>query len=215
MVRDRIKLFLTDFVQVGLSIINLLLLIAMIFDPNERDTFFWIYFGMRVTFIPITILFGDRGIWVFYFIYTNIKALDITFDNLTCVAIISLLFTILPKVDKKKAIVIAALYVTDIFIVASIHNKQPFYIYVHLLGCLGYCIAMWKLKSSISNNKRLKLLPDEIKILTYLSEGRLQKEILEFSENTVYRKLKEARIRNGIKDNEELLMIFMDNKDAY
>ena len=57
--------------------------------------------------------------------------------------------------------------------------------------------------------KTLVLYEDEIKILEQLSNGKIyQKEVEGFSENTVYRKLKAARERNGNITKEELLKLF-------
>lgn len=59
------------------------------------------------------------------------------------------------------------------------------------------------------NNKferrQLELKPDEIKILNELNEKKLLKAVTCFSKNTITQKLKEARERNNIDTNAELL----------
>ena len=57
--------------------------------------------------------------------------------------------------------------------------------------------------------KKLILYEDEIKILEQLRSGKMyQKEVEGFSENTVYRKLKAARERNGNITKDELLELY-------
>lgn len=51
----------------------------------------------------------------------------------------------------------------------------------------------------------LDLTHDEIIIIQQIADGAEIKEIIEFSQNTVYSKLKEARLRNGIDKNWELI----------
>lgn len=46
-------------------------------------------------------------------------------------------------------------------------------------------------------------------ILSELAKGARQKEIKGYSENTVSKKLKQMREKNGAKTNEELLMRFI------
>lgn len=126
-----------------------------------------------------------------------------------------LLFALTPKVDRKQAIAVAALYITDVFIVAGLHNKSAFYIYNHFLLCAQFCAAMWKQKVITRNSveketKVLVLTEEEIRILNQIEEGEPVKNIDGMSEATVYRRLGDARKRNDIKDNEELKKLFSD-----
>lgn len=59
----------------------------------------------------------------------------------------------------------------------------------------------------------LDLTNDEIIILQNLANGVKQNDIIEWTPETVSRKLKKARTRNGIKDTETLLMRFKRLKD--
>lgn len=58
--------------------------------------------------------------------------------------------------------------------------------------------------------KKLILYEDEITILSQICDGKTyQKEVKGFSENTVYRKLKAARERNGNISKEQLIELFL------
>lgn len=107
-------------------------------------------------------------------------------------------------------IFIAALYCIDIFIVATLHDKDPIYVYIHFLVAAAFAFAFYVKNKSM---RKLSLLPDEEKILDQLLEGKAQKNIDGFSENTVSKKLKNARLRNGIPDNKELLILYSKHKD--
>lgn len=64
--------------------------------------------------------------------------------------------------------------------------------------------------------KKLVLYEDERDILEQLSNGMVyQKEVVGFSENTIYRKLKAARERNGNLTREELVNQFRKEKEEF
>ena len=209
MIKTRYDEFKSNFLYVGLSVINILLLISMIFSPETHNTPFWINAALHGTFPLIAFFLGGKGIWLYYFVYTNIQALNMTYNDLTCIAMLSMLFTFTPDVNVKQAVFMTTFYLTDVFVVASLHNKTPWHIYVHLLRCTAFCLAMWYLKVSYNNKPGLKLLPDERKILKQLADGKQQKEVQGFSESTVSRKLQKAAKRNKIST-EELKMRFTD-----
>lgn len=208
--KEKFESFKSNYLYVGLSIINILLLISMIWSPEKHNAIFWFNAVFHATFPLIALFFGGKGIWLSYFVYTNIHALNMTYDNLTCIAIISLLFTFTPELNLKQGIAMTTFYLTDVFVVASLHDKTPWHIYVHLLRCSAFCLAMWYLKVTVQKKSELKLLPDERKILEQLAEGKQQKEVQGFSESTVSRKLQKAADRNKLST-EELKMRFSKN----
>ena len=62
--------------------------------------------------------------------------------------------------------------------------------------------------------KKLVLFEDEKMILDQLCEGKVyQKEVEGFSENTIYRKLKAARERNGNISRDELVEKYRKEKE--
>ena len=77
----------------------------------------------------------------------------------------------------------------------------------HIAVSTLYVLFFWQVYVYIQDRhadvEPLKLTPDEEKILEQLCKGREVKE-LEWSENTVYKKLREARNRNNCLTNDEL-----------
>lgn len=212
-VKESLLTFKDDYLRVVIAATNTILAISMIVSPEAHNFFFWFTLAFRVITVPVALFVGNKGLWILYFIFCNVKALDITYNNYTCVALLSMLFALTPKVTKHQAIFVAGLYLTDVFIVAGLHNKTPFYIYTHILLSTQYCTAMWKQKVITQKQVRIEqkliiLTSEELAILEQLNNGALVKQVEGFSEATVYRKLTEARLRNGIKNNEELIKMY-------
>ncbi len=75
---------------------------------------------------------------------------------------------------------------------------------------LIYYSLKFLIKPSLLKRK-LDLTVDETSILEELSNGKQQKEIEQFSQNTVSRKLKKARERNGVATTDELIKRFKED----
>ncbi len=208
--RERLKQFTTDYLRIVIAVTNGILAVSMFISPEAHNFFFWFTLAFRVATVPTAILIGNKALWFLYFVFVNVKALDMTYNNYTCVAILSILFALTPKVTVKQAVAVVSLYITDVFIVAGLHNKSPFYIYTHILLSVQYCTAMWKQKvyNRKSVHKTIILTPEEIDILEQISNGEAIKSIDGSSEATVYRRLNEARKRNNIETNDELKRLY-------
>lgn len=209
--KEILSAFSKDFLRVIIVITNTILALSMIVSPEPHDFFFWFTLGFRLASVPIAIFIGNKGLWFLYFVFTNVKSLDITYNNFTCVALLMMLFALTPKCSIKQAVAMTALYVTDVFIVAGLHNKSAFYIYSHFLLCTQFCAAMWKQKvvqKKVAETQILVLTEEEIKILEQLGEGEPVKNIDGLSEATVYRRLNEACKRNGIENNRKLKEVY-------
>jgi len=163
--------------------------------------------AFRASFPLVAFFFGSRGAWISYFVFSNFNALNMAYDNFTAAAVLCVLFALLPKPSHARGVAVSALYVVDVFVVASLHDKEPYHIFVHLVGCICFCLAMRKVKGKAAAGP-LSLLPDEEAILEQLAAGVLIKNIEGFSENTIYSNLKKARGRNGCASNEELVLAF-------
>lgn len=208
--REILYKFKHDYLRVVIAVTNGILAISMFISPEPHNFFFWFTLAFRIATVPTAIFIGNKALWFLYFVFVNVKALDISYNNYTCVAILSILFALTPKVTMKQAVAVASLYITDVFIVAGLHNKSPFYIYTHILLSVQYCTAMWKQKvfNRKSEHRVLILTPEEIKILEQINNGDAIKSIDGGSEATVYRRLTEARKRNNIEDNKKLKELF-------
>lgn len=87
-------------------------------------------------------------------------------------------------------------------------NLTPAHALVHIGSCAGilalYHIFFDEAQPAPQENS-LDLTEDEMTILKELSDGRPLKSVQSFSKNTVTKKMKEARDRNGCINNEALL----------
>lgn len=208
--REILYKFNHDYLRVVIAVTNSILAVSMFISPEPHNFFFWFTLAFRIATVPAAIFIGNKALWFLYFVFVNVKALDISYNNYTCVAILSILFALTPKVTMKQAVAVVSLYITDVFIVAGLHNKSPFYIYTHILLSIQYCTAMWKQKvyNRKSVHKTIILTPEEIDILEQISNGEAIKSIDGSSEVTVYRRLNEARKRNNIETNDELKRLY-------
>lgn len=210
--REILKAFKSDYLRIVIAVTNTILAISMFLSPETHNFFFWFTLVFRLATIPTAIFIGNKGLWILYFIFCNVKAFDITYNNYTCVALITVLFSLTPKVTKHQAIAFIFLYITDVFIIAGIYNKTPFYIYTQFLLVAQFAAVIWKQKLVRKNDdsKMLVLTPDEMEILSQLENDQLIKQVKGFSEPTVYRKLADARQRNGLSDNQELIKLYKE-----
>lgn len=214
--RDKLtKIFCTfqqDYLRFILGTTNLALAVSMVVSPEPHNVFFWITLAFRVITVPVAIFIGNKGLWFCYFVYCNIKSFDLTYNDLSCVALLMVLFALTPRVTKHQAVFVIALYVTDVFIVAGMHNKSGYYIWNHFILSAQYCTAMWRQKVYNRNyNKEvriLKLTEDEINILEQLKNSECIKEVDGSCERNIYRKLEKARGRNNISNNKELIEVY-------
>lgn len=180
----------------------------MAFNPDFKWNFFNYYlFFSRGLFPLIVLLFGYKGMWIFYFITATVLTLDITFDDFTAITVFCILFMFIPKKYRWLKVITICSYIAAVFTVATLHNKDPYHLFVHFIGCVALILTVQKLKIYLSK-KKLILTNDERIILEELKKGKRQKEIKQFSENTVCNKLKEARKRNDLTSTEELLNNF-------
>lgn len=97
-------------------------------------------------------------------------------------------------------------YAVIVSVRSTVNDIAPFRVIFHALKC---CVFYFGIKIILENKEKphsLELLPDEILILEELAKGKNINEITIFSTNTVCKKLKAARERNGLTSNEELLL---------
>lgn len=207
--------FQQDYLRFILGITNLALAVSMVVSPEPHNLFFWITLVFRIITVPIAIFVGNKGLWVCYFIFCNVGTLQTQYNNFSYVALLMVLFSLTPKVTKKQAVIVAALYVTDVFIVAGMRDKEPYYIWNHFILSAQYCTAMWRQK--VINNKVevkiLKLTEEEMAVLDQLRNNEMIKEVDGTCERNVYRKLEKARVRNGFINNKELIAMYKINYD--
>ena len=100
------------------------------------------------------------------------------------------------------------LYVLNLFIAFALKNYSVFTFGIHGLNCFLFYTCAKYLFAAIPQTTLL-LTDDERHVLEELQDGKLQKEIKEFSQNTVTKLLKNAMERNLCKTKTELLNRFI------
>lgn len=154
---------------------------------------------------PIFIITGGRkGLYWFFFCYGNMVAVTTTFQNYTAFLILTLFTLYVPSMKIPTLI----LYAVDIIIVATYRDKTPVHLAIHAINCTMIFQVINSLYKPI--RMKLHLTADEEIILKQLIEGKHQKEIDQYSQNTVTNKIKDAIRRNNLKNKEELIERYKD-----
>jgi hypothetical protein len=81
-----------------------------------------------------------------------------------------------------------------------VQDKEITHLLIHFATCAFFYVVYFYI-----NDNKLNLTEDEIKILEELKEKKMLKCCDSFSKNILTQKLKQARDRNGIDTNAELL----------
>jgi hypothetical protein len=148
-------------------------------------------------------LFGRRGMSYGFLIYACALIYLNMFYNYGTIFFLLIAYGAYPKI-KWPAVIIYAL---NVFVSFSLKKLVPIAVLIHFIY-LGLfvliTISIYKIKPS----KTLKLKEDEIYILNELKDGKLQKEVERYSQQSVTAKLKNARERNMIETTSELLAIY-------
>lgn len=157
--------------------------------------------------LDLIFFLGRKGVWLAWYLMANIMFYFSTFKNVSYFAVIVFLIAVYPK----SKIFLLVTYVINVFIICHLHELEIMKIVYHLCSCAFIYLIMGevirKAKSCIV--RKLNLTDDEKIILEYLKKGYKQNDIIEFSAETVSRKLKRAKVRNGIETTKELLEQFI------
>lgn len=101
------------------------------------------------------------------------------------------------------------LYGMDVLVCLFIGHRLAHQAFIHLLNCLFIYLVV---NLDFNRQKGISLTVDERRILDEWIQVGEMKAISCFAKNTVFRKMKEARERNGLQDNEELLARYQETK---
>lgn len=133
------------------------------------------------------------------------------------------------------SVTIPSFYIILLFFIDISKNKTEyifsFYVFISMMVGMIYRIStVFMLENVILicgvfvlflNNKKskkcviLSLTEDEENILSQLITGKQQKEIKEWNKNTVSKKLKQARERNGLLSNAELILMYREKSGLF
>lgn len=180
----------------------------------------YIIVALNLLYIPFALIFKKKGFHWFYLVYTVVilyaASLEKTFlyNNYTALFILCIVISIQPKI-RKPAIIIYFAAVTALFIIKKDDAGYALSLYfIHIVRSIWYVGLVEYVLYDKFKRKKLVLYEDERRILDQLCAGKVyQKEVEGFSENTIYRKLKAARERNGNLTRDELVEAYRTEKE--
>ncbi|MBR6552702.1 MAG: hypothetical protein IKT89_07675 [Clostridia bacterium] len=140
--------------------------------------------------------FGRKALFVVLIITSLVASYFNSFVNFNSFFVILLSCKLYKKTEKYLLII----YVINEIIALIIQDKEITHLLIHFITCAFFYVIYFYV-----NDKKLNLTDDEIKILEELREKKMLKCCDSFSKNILTQKLKQARDRNGIDTNAELL----------
>lgn len=172
----------------------------------------WIIIAFDFLYVPLAVLFKKKIFPYFYLVYSIVLIFILAFDSTylynNCTALFVLCIAIMIKPQLSKPAII--LYLVSVSIAFAINDENLIRYFIHIIRSLWFIGIVTYVLSNEFERKNLVLNEDEIRILEQLRNGKVyQKEVEGYSENTVYRKLKAARERNGFLTRDELLMAYI------
>lgn len=200
------------------SILSGILSILYVWKGFESSFTFWTYIviGMNLLYIPLAFIFKKKAFAPYYLIYAIILLAVIAFtktylyNNFSALFIVCIVVMINPKICNVAFI----MYFVAVCVVFAFNEENLCHFLIHICRSVWFILIVMYVTDSKFDRKKLILYEDEKKILDQLLDGKMyQKEVVGFSENTVYRKLKAARERNGGVTREELIELYKQEKD--
>ena len=156
-----------------------------------------------ITIALLIFFFGRQGMAYGFVLYACSLIYINTFYNYGTIFFLLIAYGAYPKIRWPALII----YSINVFISFSLKQLIPIAILIHFiyLGLfLLITISIYKVKPS----RTLNLKEDERYILNQLMDGKLQKEIERYSQQTITAKLKNAKERNMCESTTELLTIY-------
>lgn len=153
---------------------------------------------MSVIYLPVMVFIGPDKLPYFLVCYSFIYLPLEQFDNYTSLFLVCSATSL-----KRKISHVFIPYLIETIILYMITGMEISHICIRGLYILFFWIIFYLIQDEHADVKPLNLTLDEEKILEQLCKGKEVKE-LEWSENTIYKKLREARNRNNCLSNDEL-----------
>lgn len=151
-----------------------------------------------------TFFFLRKGFSISIFIYACVLLYFNNFFNYTSFLFVLFSIYCTPKLQKHALLI----YAINVFIALSVRKCEIMTLGIHGLNCfLFYACA--KYLFAAASPQTLLLTDDERAVLQQLAEGKLQKQIDIFSQNTITKLIKNAMERNLCKTKTELLHKFL------
>lgn len=174
--------------------------------------------SMNLLYIPLVFIFKRQGFSFFYLIYAVILVFLISmeetklFNNYTALFMVCIVMMIQPKLE----FFVGCVYFVAVCIAFTIDGENLIHFFIHVVRSIWFIAIVSYVLNNRFERKKLILFDDEKKILDQLCDGKVyQKEVEGFSENTIYRKLKAARERNGNVTREQLVEMYRKEKENH
>lgn len=151
-----------------------------------------IYFAGSVCIVFL----GRQALFVVLIVTSLVASYFNFFDNFNSFFVVLLSCRLYRKTEKW----VLFLYVINELSALLVQDKEITHLLIHFATCAFFYVVYFYV-----NDKKLNLTEDEIKILEELKEKKMLKCCDSFSKNILTQKLKQARERNGIDTNAELL----------
>lgn len=172
--------------------------------------------GFNFLYIPFVFIFKRKIFSIYYLIYAFVLIFVVAFtktylyNNYSALFIVSIIIMLNPKLEIPALIV----YFVGVCIAFAVNEETLCHFLIHIVRSIWFIGIMIYVLGNRFERKKLILFNDEKQILDQLLDGKhYQKEVEGFSENTIYRKLKAARERNGNVTREELIEMYRKDKE--
>ena len=195
------------------SILSVLISILYLYKGITEVFTFGSYFIIIANFlyIPLILIFNRKCFVPLYLIYAFFLIFVIAFNktylhnNYTALFLICIVIMINPKSIK----IALSIYFLGASAAFMLNEENLINFLIHMTRSVWFIVIIYYVINNKFNRKTLILYEDEMKILDQMCNGKVyQKEVQGFSENTIYRKLKAARERNGNLTREELINLY-------
>lgn len=218
MTAEQIKNFFKDNFNIYTSVISFV--IAVLYVVRGLGEGFnlgiIIVMVMNLLYIPIVWVFKRQGFSYFYLIYAVVLIFLISmeetklFNNYTALFMVCIVMMIRPELE----LLIWAVYFVSVCVAFAINDENLIHFFIHIVRSIWFIAIVSYVLNNRFERKKLILFDDEKKILDQLCSGKMyQKEVEGFSENTIYRKLKAARERNGNVTRDQLVEMYRKEKE--
>lgn len=210
-VSEKFVLF-TSVVSLALGILYLLKGIKTGFPPLGC-----VIISMNFLYVPFAFVFAKKGFPYFYLVYSAVLVFSMAFEktylynNYTALFIVCIVIMINPKLRIPAVI----FYIVAVTVAFALNEEVLYHYFIHIVRSIWYIGIVEFVLNDKFKRKKLILYEDEKNILRQMCGGKMyQKEVEGFSENTIYRKLKAARERNGKLTRDQLVEEFRKEMES-
>lgn len=161
--------------------------------------------ALCAAYIPAGLIWREKSLPVLFPIFAYAILIFNGYNNYTSFFII--IFSI--QLNKKWEYQYLSFYIIDVIIALILHERTATHALIHILNCV-FIYACYKILFSLKPKAKLNIEPDEAQILAEWAQVKELKAVRSFSHNTVYDKLRAARLRNDCTSNDELLKKYIE-----